>query len=326
MRSLSLILSLVLLGCLPTVLDGFQVPQQLIKSQPCTSLIATSRSGMKAVDAVLPKVTHSALFSAPDDGLSPQKNPGKKLVLAVRRLLARVVAFPAKTSSRFSKLSRKAKTIVVMQTLIFTMILGSFGRKVYVRQQYSSSGGPPIELAYSSFMDLVDQSGKDVLVDNVRIGRDKIVYRVTKEATSDSDAKKVVAYTNQVAASPELIDHLRTNDIPFAAAPQKRANTFAVVARTAILGFYVLILFRMYKTFSGNASGGGAGDVPGKLADTSSSLPLASFNDIQGIDVAKNEVMELVDTLRNPEKYAILGARAPTGLLLEGPPGTGKVR
>jgi cell division protease FtsH len=36
--------------------------------------------------------------------------------------------------------------------------------------------------------------------------------------------------------------------------------------------------------------------------------------------------MELVDTLRNPEKYSLVGARAPTGLLLEGPPGTGKVR
>ena len=34
--------------------------------------------------------------------------------------------------------------------------------------------------------------------------------------------------------------------------------------------------------------------------------------------------MELVDTLRNPKKYEILGARAPTGLLLEGPPGTGE--
>jgi cell division protease FtsH len=42
------------------------------------------------------------------------------------------------------------------------------------------------------------------------------------------------------------------------------------------------------------------------------------------MDSAKFEVMELVDTLRNPDKYAILGARAPTGLLLEGPPGTGK--
>ena len=74
--------------------------------------------------------------------------------------------------------------------------------------------------------------------------------------------------------------------------------------------------------------GGGSGsnsDTPGKLASPVGNLPLASFQDIQGIDDAKLEVMELVDTLRNPEKYAILGARAPTGLLLEGPPGTGKV-
>ena len=74
----------------------------------------------------------------------------------------------------------------------------------------------------------------------------------------------------------------------------------------------------MYKTFSGNTSS--SGDAPGKVA-SKGSLPLASFNDIQGIDDAKQEVMELVDTLRNPGKYAILGARAPTGLLLEGPPG-----
>ena len=64
----------------------------------------TSRSGMKTLDAVLPKVTWSALFSAPDDGLLPRKNPGKKLVLAVRRLLSCLVAFAVKTSSQFSKL------------------------------------------------------------------------------------------------------------------------------------------------------------------------------------------------------------------------------
>jgi len=52
--------------------------------------------------------------------------------------------------------------------------------------------------------------------------------------------------------------------------------------------------------------------------------PLVNFDEIEGIDNAKFEVMELVDTLRNPQKYALLGARAPTGLLLVGPPGTGK--
>ena len=83
----------------------------------------------------------------------------------------------------------------------------------------------------------------------------------------------------------------------------------------------MLILWRMYKAF-GNQSGNS--DVPGKLASPAGTTPLASFNDIQGIDDAKMEVMELVDTLRFPDKYAVLGARAPTGLLLEGPPGTGE--
>jgi ATP-dependent Zn protease len=222
-----------------------------------------------------------------------------------------------------------------MQALVFTLIIGSLGRKVYVKHSHHgpASTGPPIELPYSSFLDLVDQAGSKkggtttsvVVVDNVRIGPDRIIYRLTKEATADSESKIMVAYSRKVAASPELIQHLRSNEIPFMAAPQPRTNSLAVVARTAMLAFYMLILFRMYKSFGGNKAGG-SGDTPGKLASTSSSLPLASFNDIQGIDEAKLEVMELVDTLRNPEKYAILGARAPTGLLLDGPPGTGKVR
>jgi ATP-dependent Zn protease len=123
-----------------------------------------------------------------------------------------------------------------------------------------------------------------------------------------------VCYTRKVDASAELVDTLRRNGIPFAAAPQPRVDTAGMALRSVILGFYMLILWRMYRTFSGNS---GSGDVPGKLASRST-LPLASFNEIQGIDGAKTEVMELVDTLRNPEKYSILGARAPTGLLLEG--------
>lgn len=76
------------------------------------------------------------------------------------------------------------------------------------------------------------------------------------------------------------------------------------------------------------AGGGGSSDVPGKLATQRKSKngeeSTIQFKDIEGIDDAKFEVMELVDSLRNPGKYAILGARAPRGLLLEGPPGTGK--
>jgi AFG3 family protein len=48
------------------------------------------------------------------------------------------------------------------------------------------------------------------------------------------------------------------------------------------------------------------------------------FNDVAGCDEAKQEIMEFVDFLKNPEKYKQLGARIPKGALLVGPPGTGK--
>ena len=204
-------------------------------------------------------------------------------------------------------------------------LFGSAGRTLYSRHYERTTGiaaGPPVEVSYSSFLDLAEQSGSrrgsSPNVENVQISPDRIVYRLTKEAPAGvGGVKQLACYTNKVAASPELIDTLRKNDIPFSAANRQRANNLALAVRTAILGFYMLILWRMYKSFSGN---NGSGDVPGKLA-SKNSLPLASFDDIQGVDEAKTEVMELVDTLRNPTKYAILGARAPTGLLLEGPPG-----
>merc|ERR1719183_2897617 len=49
-----------------------------------------------------------------------------------------------------------------------------------------------------------------------------------------------------------------------------------------------------------------------------------SFGDIAGIDVAKQQVMEVVNILHHPQQYAALGARVPRGLLLVGPPGAGK--
>ena len=84
-----------------------------------------------------------------------------------------------------------------------------------------------------------------------------------------------------------------------------------------------MFLLRMYQVMSGS---GGSNNFTAKLfgkkqMKKSQKGDLISFEDIEGINDAKLNVMEFVDTLRNPAKYAILGARAPTGLLLVGPSG-----
>ena len=93
----------------------------------------------------------------------------------------------------------------------------------------------------------------------------------------------------------------------------------------------ILMWVWMFRGFSKNAGGGGfgpggnpfsVGKANGKLADKSQVK--VTFKDVAGLYGAKEEVMEIVDFLKNPKKYTALGAKIPKGALLVGPPGTGK--
>ena len=84
----------------------------------------------------------------------------------------------------------------------------------------------------------------------------------------------------------------------------------------------------MFRGMNRNMGGGGPGGVfnvgkaTGKLAEKSSIK--VTFKDVAGLYGAKDEVMEIVDFLKNPKKYTALGGKIPKGALLVGPPGTGK--
>jgi AFG3 family protein len=89
-------------------------------------------------------------------------------------------------------------------------------------------------------------------------------------------------------------------------------------------GLWFFIMRRM----SGGAGGPGAqifniGKSKATLFDNNSKVNI-TFADVAGLDEAKEEVMEVVDFLRNPKKYTALGGKIPKGVLLVGPPGTGK--
>ncbi len=94
-----------------------------------------------------------------------------------------------------------------------------------------------------------------------------------------------------------------------------------------ILVFFWIWMFRGFGR-NNNSAGGGMGGVfnvgksTGKLADKNTVN--VTFKDVAGLYGAKEEVMEIVDFLKNPAKYTSLGAKIPKGALLVGPPGTGK--
>lgn len=92
-----------------------------------------------------------------------------------------------------------------------------------------------------------------------------------------------------------------------------------------LVGFWVFIMKRM----GGGAGGGGGGQIfnigksKATLFDKESQVTI-TFNDVAGLEEAKQEVMEIVDFLKNPKKYTNLGGKIPKGALLIGSPGTGK--
>ena len=93
------------------------------------------------------------------------------------------------------------------------------------------------------------------------------------------------------------------------------------------LAFFIIIWLFIMKRMGGGAGGGGGqifniGKTKGKLVDKADIK--VSFKDVAGLEGAKEEITEIVDFLKSPEKYTKLGGKIPKGALLIGPPGTGK--
>jgi cell division protease FtsH len=102
------------------------------------------------------------------------------------------------------------------------------------------------------------------------------------------------------------------------------------VLESVIFGFgptillFAIIFFIMRRAASGGGAGGLMSFGRSRARRVEASDQHISFEDVAGIDEAKEELTEIVDFLKAPDKYLKLGARIPRGVLLSGPPGTGK--
>src|SRR5262245_37881813 len=149
----------------------------------------------------------------------------------------------------------------------------------------------------------------------------------TKDLTY-MDSKPTTHFRTEIPAfanTDELSQLLQANDVIVNAEP---LETGAPLWRTLVFGFgptilFVLLLFWLFRR-AGNVQNALGAFGRSRARRYEPSGEKVTFADVAGIDEAKDELSEVVDFLRKPDRYRRLGGRIPHGVLLSGPPGTGK--
>eukprot|EP00986_Skeletonema_menzelii_P005911 scaffold2232_cov136-Skeletonema_menzelii.AAC.2 len=270
----------------------------------------------------------------------------------IRLLIKSISNFILRLQSRLDT----TKTIgfsLLLSWLVGSLVMDHSGLQIIRRPVQKT---PAIEsVAFSQFMNYCEQTGRQQrqftrssnIIEKVKVdtATKKLEYKIQsndKRGVTSSHAASttdIIAQTDySVMDKSDLVQFMRRNNVDFEAGPITGGSTTATsTTQKSTDGMATLaLLFAAYKLFYSQSSSSSplsmlsSKDSIGKLAkkkkssSPSSSDGTASFDDIYGIDNAKHDVMELVDSLRYPQKYQLVGARAPRGILLEGPPGCGK--
>ena len=134
---------------------------------------------------------------------------------------------------------------------------------------------------------------------------------------------KILKFSYPYGYSNDLTLRLLEKKIPVTVDPTVRPSFFSTLISSL---FPILLLVGLLIFFTRKSGGGGLLGVGklGKGKDSPVEVPADRFSDLAGVDEAVMDMKEIVDFLKEPEKYSAVGASIPRGVLLVGPPGTGK--
>ncbi len=179
---------------------------------------------------------------------------------------------------------------------------------VMLFQMFKHPDRSKVNVSYSDFLNMVDSGG---------------VNQVTIQGENITGMSGQGPFKTYAPKDPELISMLRSKGVAITAKPMEESPWFQVflswVPMLLLIGVWIFFMRQMQ-------AGGGKAMSFGKsrarlMTDAQEKV---TFEDVAGIDEAKEELGEIVDFLSDPKKFTRLGGRIPKGVLLVGAPGTGK--
>ena len=183
------------------------------------------------------------------------------------------------------------------------------------------------QVTYDAFLSAVETDA----ISQVEIQSDRIQF-LRRDEMALSKSQRTVYYTGLLpnVDLPSLISTLEDNQVEFSGEIVEN-STFTFLFSWVLFPLLMLALLSLLMRFIISRSGGGAGGFGaiGSIGKSKAKVYMeketgVTFRDVAGQDEAKESLVEIIDFLHNPQKYAAIGAKLPKGALLVGSPGTGK--
>jgi cell division protease FtsH len=197
---------------------------------------------------------------------------------------------------------RRPRVLIAAAIVVSLTIAGSM---YYTR---SAPADPP--LAFSEFLKAVDAGN---------IAAVTFADRAIDVTLRDGRTTRTIAPPEFLKSNVSFVNDLYRRNIRVDVTASPEPGSLSWSAMIFAAAFLALLAFTVYRTTAGRIP-----SISGRARVAEHGEHVITFQDVAGVDEAKDEVKEIVDFLREPGRFSAIGGRIPKGVLLVGPPGTGK--